>query len=148
MNTSMTPTLGSTPDHLAERLRALSGPHRSPGAPSTDGTLSGSRAASTRDELAVPSRQRSFAETLSIADRGPLARKSEAREIAESFVAVALVEPALKQARESTWAAPPFAPSQAEKQFASMMDSHVAREVTRAANFPLVDRLARNMRRM
>lgn len=92
--------------------------------------------------------QSSFAQILSIADRGPLARKSDAREVAETFVAVALVEPALKQARESTWAAPPFAPSQAEKQFGALIDSHVAREVTRAANFPLVDRLARNMRSM
>ncbi|WP_323209511.1 hypothetical protein [Nodularia spumigena] len=111
-------------------------------------TPSNSLAKSRATDHAIPARQRSFAETLSIADRGPLARPAQAREIAESFVAVALVEPALKQARESTWAAPPFAPSQAEKQFGSMMDSHVAREVTRAANFPLVERLARNMRSM
>lgn len=93
--------------------------------------------------------QRSFAEILSIADRGPLgagASAKDPREVAETFVAVALVQPILAQARESGWAAPPFQPSQAEKQFGALMDAHVAREITRAARFPLVDRLARDMR--
>ncbi len=93
--------------------------------------------------------QRSFAEILSIADRGPLGAGTSAkdpREVAETFVAVALVQPILAQARESGWAAPPFEPSQAEKQFGALMDAHVAREITRAARFPLVDRLARDMR--
>lgn len=90
--------------------------------------------------------RRSFAEILSIADRGPLATKPTAREAAEAFVAVALVQPMLAAARESSWAAPPFAPTQGEKQFGALMDAHVAREVTRAARFPLVERLARQMR--
>lgn len=96
------------------------------------------------------SAQQSFAEILSIADRGPAGRaatKNNPREVAETFVAVALVQPILAQARESGWAAPPFEPSQAEKQFGALMDAHVAREITRAARFPLVDRLARDMRR-
>lgn len=90
--------------------------------------------------------QRSFAEILSIADRGPAARAAEPREIAETFVAVALVQPLLAEARKSTWAAPPFAPTQGEKQFGALMDAHVAREVTKAARFPLVERLAQQMR--
>lgn len=90
--------------------------------------------------------QRSFAEILSIADRGPAARAPEPREIAETFVAVALVQPLLAEARKSTWAAPPFAPTQGEKQFGALMDAHVARDVTRAARFPLVERLAQQMR--
>ncbi len=91
--------------------------------------------------------QRSFAEILSIADRGPLASKPEPTEVAETFVAVALVQPLLAEARKSSWAAEPFAPSDAEKQFGALMDAHVAREITRAARFPLVQRLARDMLR-
>ncbi len=90
--------------------------------------------------------QRSFAEILSIAERGPLSSKSSPHEVAETFVAVALVQPILAEARESSWAAEPFAPSQSEKQFGALMDAHIARELTRAARFPLVDRLARDLR--
>lgn len=92
--------------------------------------------------------QRSFAEVMSIADRGPLAAAPNPREIAETFVSVALVQPILAQARETTWAAEPFAPSQAEKQFGALLDAQVAREITSAARLPLVDRLARDMRRV
>ena len=97
--------------------------------------------------LGLRSDQRSFAEVLSIADRGPLAPSTDPREVAETFVAVALVQPLLAEARKSSWAAEPFAPSDAEKQFGALMDAHVAREITRAARFPLVDRLAHDMLR-
>lgn len=107
---------------------------------------SGAIAPALAARASLPDAQRSFAEILSVADRGTLSRKPTAREAAEMFVAVSLVQPVLAQARESSWAAPPFAPTQAEKQFGALMDAHVAREVTRAAQFPLVDRLARDMR--
>ena len=68
-----------------------------------------------------------------------------ARRSAEQFVAMALVQPLLKQLRDSNHAAPPFAPSQGEKQFQSLMDAEVAQRMVRAAHFPLVERLARDM---
>lgn len=68
-----------------------------------------------------------------------------ARRSAEQFVAMALVQPLLKQLRDSNHAAPPFAPSQGEKQFQSLMDAEVAQRMVRAAHFPLVDRLAQDM---
>jgi Rod binding domain-containing protein len=91
-------------------------------------------------------RQSDFASVLGRAQHRPdepvedLARRS-----AEQFVAMALVQPLLKQLRDNNNAAPPFAPSQGEKQFQSLMDAEVAQRMVRAAHFPLVDRLARDM---
>lgn len=70
-----------------------------------------------------------------------------AREAAQDFVAIAFVAPVLKQLRDSNNAAPPFAPGAAEKQFGSLMDQQVARQVVRASHFPLVDRVARDLLR-
>ncbi len=70
-----------------------------------------------------------------------------AREAAQDFVAIAFVAPVLKQLRDSNNAAPPFAPGAAEKQFGSLMDEQVARQVVRASHFPLVDRVARDLLR-
>lgn len=78
------------------------------------------------------------------AERSPEAQ--EAREAAADFVAMAFVEPILKQMRETSMAAPPFAPTNGEKQFRAMLDANFAREITRAARFPLIDRLARDLR--
>lgn len=69
-----------------------------------------------------------------------------ARDAAEQLVATVLVEPILKLVRESNQGAPPFAPSNGEKQFRSMIDAKLAHEITGAARFPLVDRLARDLR--
>ncbi len=75
---------------------------------------------------------------------GPEAR---ARATAEDFVAVALVQPILKQLRESNQAAAPFAPGEVEKQFRGLADAQVARQVVKASSFPLVDRLAGDLLR-
>lgn len=72
----------------------------------------------------------------------PADAKTEAREAAADFVAAALVEPVLKELRNSNQAAAPFAPGTGEKQFRGLMDAQMARRVTRAANFALVDRVA------
>jgi hypothetical protein len=104
-------------------------------------------------------RQQSFREVLTKAsDRRGLGEKNlleggdadaraqrEARKAAEDFVSIAFIEPVLKKLRETSNAAPPFAPGPAEKQFRSMMDAQIARQVVRAAHFPLVDELARRM---
>lgn len=68
------------------------------------------------------------------------------RDAAEQLVAAVLVEPILKQLRETSQAAPPFAPTDGEKQFRSMLDARLAHEITSGARFPLVDRLARDLR--
>ncbi len=80
-------------------------------------------------------------------DDTPAAKAAAAREGAQDFVAVTLVQPLLKQLRESNHAAPPFAPSSAELQFRAMMDAQVAQKIVRASSFPIVDVVARNLMR-
>jgi Rod binding domain-containing protein len=94
-------------------------------------------------------RQRSFASVLGREFAAPGAqgksRQDQARSTAEQLVAVAFIQPLLKQMRESSTAPPPFAPTQAERQFGSLMDASLAQEIVRAQQFPLVDRLARHL---
>src|SRR5690606_15227257 len=52
--------------------------------------------------------------------------EQRARGAAEEFVSVTLVEPVLASLRESNWAAPPFAPGDAERTFRPMLDARVA----------------------
>lgn len=90
--------------------------------------------------------QQAFASVLSRAkgetDPDPKAR---ARKAAEDFVAQALVEPVLKQMREMTQAAAPFAPNQAEKAFRTMLDNAMAQRVVKSGNWALVDKVADRM---
>jgi len=74
-------------------------------------------------------------------------KAAAARKAAEEFVAMVFVDPILKKAREMNSAAPPFAPSTGEKQFGALLDAQIAQKITKAAHFPLVDRLARDLRR-
>lgn len=94
-------------------------------------------------------RQRAFAGVLGRELSTPGAEKvspeDRARQTAEQLVAVAFIQPLLKQLRETNQAAPPFAPTQAEKQFGALGDAELAQQLTRAAHFPLVDRLARDL---
>ena len=109
---------------------------------------------------AQPSEQARFSEILSIAQRGsptnpaggPAGASAQtpterARDAAERFVAMTFVEPVLSSMREQNQAAAPFAPNQAEKQFRGMLDARLAEDIVRASNFPLVDRLARDLLR-
>jgi hypothetical protein len=73
--------------------------------------------------------------------------EARAREAAEEFVSVALVQPILASLRNTNAAAPPFRPSRGERQFQALADAHVARQIVRSAHFPLVDRLARDLLR-
>lgn len=98
------------------------------------------------------SAQRSFAEALGDARRalGAEAREGrteteKAREAAEKLVSTTLIEPVLKQLRESNNAAEPFAPTEGEKQFGALLDHRLAHDIVKAANFPMVDRLARDL---
>lgn len=94
----------------------------------------------------LAARQNDFASVLARA-RGAEGKTAEesARAAAEEFVSITLVQPLLAGLRESNRAAPPFAPSLGERQFQSLLDAHVAQQVVRAAQFPLVDRLARQL---
>lgn len=71
-----------------------------------------------------------------------LSPEAEARVAAEGLVSTTFIEPILKQIRESNTAPPPFGPSNAEKQFASLLDTTLADEIVHASNFPIVDRIA------
>ncbi|MCC6427920.1 MAG: hypothetical protein IT435_14005 [Phycisphaerales bacterium] len=73
--------------------------------------------------------------------------EEKARTAAQEFVAIALVQPILTEAREESMAAEPFAASGAERQFRALQDAAFAQRITRAAHFPLVDRLARDLLR-
>jgi len=66
---------------------------------------------------------------------------ASAREAAEEFVAMALVQPILAQLRETNAAAEPFAPGPVEKAFGPLMDAAAARRITSASGWGLVDRI-------
>jgi hypothetical protein len=100
------------------------------------------------------SAQRSFSEALgaaarsdAIAAREDRPEHAKAREAAEKLISTTLVEPILKQLRETNNAAPPFGPTPAEKQFGSLLDHRLSQDIVRSANFPIVDRVARDLLR-
>ena len=92
---------------------------------------------------AAPARSANGAEDRDAVER---AADEKARDTAERLVAVVLIQPILKQMRESNQAAEPFKPTRGEQQFQGMMDAKIAQDITQSARFPLVDRLARDMR--
>jgi hypothetical protein len=116
-----------------------------------DGVASGSDFSTLRGAAmrsGVLSRQADFAEVLGTADRRlpeHVSDEAAARDAAQRFVAATLVQPILDQIRETNDAAPPFQPTRGEKQFGSMLDARVAMDIVRASNFPLVDRMARDL---
>ncbi len=88
--------------------------------------------------------QASFRDALGIA-RTAHSTEEGARDAAEQFVAKTFLEPLLKSVRESNQAAPPFAPTQAEKQFRAFADAQLAVEIVKRSDMPIVDRLARDL---
>ena len=72
---------------------------------------------------------------------GQARSRDEARQAAQDFVALSLIEPIFKELRESNNAAPPFAPNAAEKQFQALLDRELAIKLSRTSNLPLVDKL-------
>lgn len=71
--------------------------------------------------------------------------EQRARGAAEELVSTTLIQPILAETRKASFAAEPFGPTSAEKSFGPLMDAALSREIVRAANFPLVDRLERDM---
>lgn len=71
-------------------------------------------------------------------------RKAQARQAAEDFVAVAFVQPIFKNLRNSHLGPelpPPLGPGPGEKQFRSLADSQVARQLVKATKWPVVENL-------
>ncbi|MGH7132271.1 MAG: hypothetical protein ACREJO_10040 [Phycisphaerales bacterium] len=97
----------------------------------------------TRPDLAAS--QEDFQSVISRARTDDTDIKHKTRQAAEDFVAVAFIQPILKQLRETNHAAPPFAPSEGEKAFRGIADAHLSRQLVRKARWPLVDRLARTL---
>lgn len=95
---------------------------------------------------ALGARQDAFLDLLARARRTS-GGAAGARKAAEELVAITFVEPVLKMLRETSQAAPPFAPGEGEREFGALRDAEFARQIVRAAHFPLVDRLARDLRR-
>jgi hypothetical protein len=94
-------------------------------------------------------RHASFADALGRAARGPREEDPEvlARRGAEQLVANAFVRPLLSQLREGAMAAPPFAPTQGEKQFRALADAKLADDIVHSARLPIVDRIANDLLR-
>lgn len=67
--------------------------------------------------------------------------EAQVREAATQFVATAFIMPVLEVMHDSPFAAEPFAPNSAQKRFMPLLHWQIADRVTRAANFPLVDRI-------
>lgn len=97
-----------------------------------------------RPATRLASNQAAFASALGRATK--TGKPSDAaRDAAEQFVAQTLILPLLKQLRASNSAAPPFAPTQAERQFAALQDAETAQRLAHASRFALVDRVARDL---
>jgi Rod binding domain-containing protein len=89
--------------------------------------------------------QRSFSAVLGKAVESGGSPEERAREAAEQLVAQTFVLPMLKGLRQSDRSAPPFAPSQGEKQFRALMDAELAQRMVKGGGYGLVDRLAQDL---
>lgn len=74
-------------------------------------------------------------------------RAEQARAVASQFVATAFIQPLLAELRESSRAADPFGPTDAEKRFGPMLDAMVSDRISEAARFPLTDIIAQRLLR-
>jgi hypothetical protein len=81
------------------------------------------------------------------AQREQQTKSDETRKAAQDFVSIAFVQPVLKQLRESSQAAAPFAATSAQKSFQQMLDGVLARKITQGTNWPLVDAVEQRMLR-
>lgn len=94
------------------------------------------------EQSATADQAQHFAELVERAKKGTTAE--EIREAAEQLVSATFIKPILNQIRESNDAAPPFAPTQGEKQFGALMDQRIADEIVKSSRLPIVDRLTRD----
>src|SRR5262245_38953074 len=94
---------------------------------------------------ALLSKQEQFSGIMTRAKAEAQTPEERARTASEQLVATALVQPVLKQLRETNNAAAPFAPNQAERTFRGLFDAAIAQRMVHAQHWGLVDRLARGM---
>lgn len=105
--------------------------------------LIGESAGLARAESPALARQSErFAELVDRAGKG--LGRDEIRQAAEQLVSATFIAPVLSQVRESSMAAPPFAPTPGERQFGTLLDQRVADEIVRSSRLPIVDRLTRD----
>jgi len=71
--------------------------------------------------------------------------RSDRGKAARDLVSIALVQPILKQLRQSNNAAAPFAPGPMEKQFGTFLDAQYANSLVKSGNFGLVSAVQRWM---
>lgn len=85
------------------------------------------------------------------AERSIEDRQIKARQAAEEFVAIALVQPILAHLREYPLVADeergPLARGTGEKMMQPLWDAQAALDIVRASNWPMVDRLAQQLLR-
>lgn len=87
---------------------------------------------------------RGFGSTLGSA-LGKVGSADDARKAAEEFVSIAFIEPVLRSLRESNNAAPPFAPTEAEKSFGPLLDAEIAQRIVAHEHYGLVESVARQL---
>ncbi len=90
--------------------------------------------------------QRAFAGVLARAQDAP-AGPNQARQAAEQLVATALVQPILKQLRETNGAAEPFKPGPGEQAFQQLMDTHLSEKLVHSSRWALVDEITKRLTR-
>lgn len=110
------------------------------------GGLSGVSLPGVRSAPRLLDDQASFSKVLSRENhRVRQSPEAKARDAAEQFVSLALLQPIFKQMREAQTAPPPFGASNAEKQFRALMDAEIAQRMVKRANWTLVDRVAESL---
>ena len=68
-----------------------------------------------------------------------------ARQAAEELVSIALVQPILKELRDTNRAAGAFAPGTGEKTFGPVLDAAMAKQIVQGGRFNVVDAVERAM---
>lgn len=69
------------------------------------------------------------------------------RTAAEQLVSTAFIQPTLTIMREGSMGAGPFSPGIAERRFGPLLDQRLADQVTKGANFSLVDAIVNHLTR-
>ncbi len=72
-------------------------------------------------------------------------RMEKARDAAEELVSISLVQPILKELRDTNRATGPFAPGAGEKAFGPLLDAAMAKQIVSAQGFNVVDAVAEKM---
>ncbi|MBL4810492.1 MAG: hypothetical protein JKY43_10605 [Phycisphaerales bacterium] len=69
-------------------------------------------------------------------------QEATALNTAQKLIATTLIKPILAEARAARDAPAPWGQTQAEKQFGGLLDNRIADDISKAANFPIAQRIA------